>query len=424
MSIYDRLDGGRFGYYNMGEDHEGLPAYSDTSRGGMKDYASNQTTTSGGTEHSQTVTQNVRQSAPVYEQRFIPTERNADYSPWVSAISADPSSRLLNPEDAQRRALANARSNAFVRLAGNLGRMAASDADGTTGPIHLDQSHPMYLQSMSTYRNALPQYNKALATIQASQTKALADLAKAQNNAAMRYDLQDAKGANMAEHTNAKEYNTEARDMANRNAYKVVENDKGYSKSSTVNRTDHSANVQNTSVWKNPSSGGSKNKSFDSLSLTAPYTIRNKDGMQVAATANVNGSDFATLLARISAVADPTNNPAGLPGSPTERQKIRDAAAKWQKRLQPFYDKFGINQNKDIAGEKFYNVYSLSPEQLKNVWDTVGTELLVDIHNLEGYFAPDLGTISMYNDKYKNGISAPGFFNPKNGNIGIRYVKQ
>lgn len=427
MSIYDKLDGGQFAvpYYDMGEEHGGLPEHQYKSTGTQKGYTSNMTTNSGGAEQTSSVTRNEREHAPVYEQRFIQTQRNADLSPYIAMVSRDPATGLVDPTQDKKSALRAARIGAFARLAGNLGRMAASDAAGVTGPISRDTQNPLYLSSMASYRNAIPAYNKAVATARAAQIKAQADLAKAQANTEMRYDLQDAKGANMAEHTTTNAYNTEAENYANRNAVKTLGSNKSYSKGSTTNRTDTTNSATNTSVWQNEKKTGGKNGAgeFSELQLTTPYKIRSKDGTEVAATAAVNGDDFATLLSKISALSNPNIVPSGLPGSRAEQQKLREMASKWQGVFKRYYDAYGINQNKDaITGEKTYNVYSLSPMQLKNMFNEIGTSFLKDINTYGDYFGAELGKIKMYNDNNPTGTGAQAFFNPAAGNVGIRQL--
>lgn len=304
MAYYDNTSGGQFGLdpeLISEAEEQGLSPYSVENGTTSSRYGSTQVTRGGSTSDKESETRKIQDKAQVHLQEFVPVNRTANASPYMSMLGQG-GTPMADPRIAEQRALRQARTQALVRLAGNLGRMGASDADGVTGPISRDQSSNNYLTSMKAYQEALPKYNAALAKQNAALTKAQADLAKAQMEAQRAYDIQDAKSHNMVNYGNSNKLTQAERDYVTGNTVTKTGSHTNNTNNSTTTLGGWKYGNKQNEVRKDQYASGSSRNNPNAPLTAIPHILQEYDadgkmiGRQISGTLSMGKQDFKSLL--------------------------------------------------------------------------------------------------------------------------------
>lgn len=382
-------------------EEQGLSPYSVEEGTSASKYGSTQTTRGGSTSDKESETRKIQDRAQVYQQEFVPVNRTANASPYMSMLGQG-STPMSDPRVAEQRALRNARTQALVRLAGNLGRMGASDADGVTGPISRDQSSNNYLTSMKAYHEALPKYNAALAKQNAALTKAQADLAKAQMEAQKAYDIQDAKSHNMVNYGNTKQLNQAERDYVTGNTVTKTGSHTNNTNNSTTSVGGWKQGSTNKELRRNPKTG--KKGNTDNMDLMVqPIKIRGEKGTEANAFVSADSDTVRDLLSKIEGLAksDP-GNPAtwssmsGLPGDPNVRRAMIVKAQQSYNELKDYYTSW--QEQNGLSTKIPLNPWTIKNGDLNNIWSKHSGNLLRFMEDFGDYFAPEYSQMNVTYD--------------------------
>lgn len=384
-------------------EEQGLSPYSVEEGTSASKYGSTQTTRGGSTSDKESETRKIQDRAQVYQQEFVPVNRTANASPYMSMLGQG-STPMADPRIAEHRALRNARTQALVRLAGNLGRMGASDADGVTGPISRDQSSNNYLTSMKAYHEALPKYNAALAKQNAALTKAQADLAKAQMGAQRAYDIQDAKSHNMVNYGNTKQLNQAERDYVTGNTVTKTGSHTNNTNNSTTSVGGWKQGSKQDEVRKNNTSRGKATDTENMPLMVQPIKLRGENGTKADQFVSADSNTVRDILAKIEKMANcDINNPgtwnsvAGIPNTQAGRNMILKAKQA-QKVLEKYYNSEDVING--VTTKQKLNPWTIKNGDLNNVWSKESGNLLRFMEDFGDYFANEYGQMNV---TYDNG---------------------